>query len=121
MPTGDPGAAAGTSEGTQRPIKTRRSPEFRRIYSNSFRYRITASELTLTFQYVTDDPETSSPDFIDEVELTMSHSQAKNLLLYLEKLVSAFEKEFGVIKNTGGPSDEAVTEMITRIKNVGFR
>ena len=106
---------------TEQVVKIRRSPEFRRVYSNTFRYRLSASDFTIFFQYLTDNPETSSAEVIEEVELTMSHNQAKAFFLYISKLITAFEQEFGTIKSTGGPPDDHITGMISRIKRIGFR
>lgn len=105
---------------TGRTLRIRRSPEFRRVYSNTFRYRLSASDLTIFFQYLTDNPENSSADVVEEVELTMSHSQAKAFFLYISKLITAFEQEFGTIKSTGGPPDDDIAAIISQIKRVGF-
>jgi hypothetical protein len=111
---------------TLHPVQVQRSPNYRRIYTNLFRYRINANDLSIVLQILTDDPkDTLSSEqgvvkVVEEAEITMSHSQVKSLLLHLNKLYTAFEKEFGTIKSTGGPTDQAIDGMITAVRNLGF-
>lgn len=105
--------------------KTERSSEFRRIYSNIFRYKMTPSDVSIIFQFFTDNQQgpqgQTNVVVIEEAEIVMSHSQAKSFVLHLRKLIEAFEQEFGAIKSIGGPSDQVIQTMINGIKNVGFR
>lgn len=103
------------------PIPVERSPDFRRIYSNTFRYWLNETDLTLVFQRKTfPEPPPRGLSLIDEVEVSFSHGEAKSLYLMLARLISAFEKEFGQIRSTGGPTDEAVERQIANLKSVGF-
>jgi hypothetical protein len=107
---------------SQQPVKIDRSLDYRRIYTNLFRYKITPNDISITFQSITDDPAFPAATLrvIEEAEITMSHNQTKSLVAHLSKLIAAFEREFGPIKTTGAPTDEVVEAMITAVKNLGF-
>ena len=81
-------------------VSTVRSPLYRTIYTNTFRYRITPADFSITLQLVSDTPGSLFVNLVtEEAEIVMSHTVVKNLLLHLTKVIAAFEKEFGSIKD----------------------
>lgn len=111
-----------TTTSSQQQIEIERSSDYRKIYTNLFRYRITPSDISVTFQAIVDKPgfPIATLKVSEEAEITMSHGQTKNLVIHLSKLIAAFEKEFGPIKTTAGPTDDAINSMIVSLKTLGF-
>ena len=104
-------------------IPTERSPSFRVIYSNFFRYRVLPAETSIIFSVTSDAPGTPSPNvvLIEEAQVIMSHSQIKNLVEHLTEIITAYEKEFGPIKTMAGPDKVLITQLVQALKSVGLR
>jgi len=99
-----------------------KSPNFRVIYSNIFRYRITLADLSLVFSTMADTgdhPNTLATT--DEAIVVMSLSQAKSLAEYLTMIIGRFEREIGPINGIGKtpPNEREIDGMIRILQNIG--
>jgi hypothetical protein len=76
-----------------------RSNEYRTIYSNFYRTRIGANEITMTFSRISHAPSILAPANIieEQTEIVMGWPQLKMLAQTLREIVEAFEKEVGTI------------------------
>lgn len=94
MSNGPPQPTPHSTPLTEQPIEIERSLEYRTIYSNLFRYRLTPNDVSITFQLLTDRPGLPMLKLkvVEEAEVTMSHNQIKSFLLHLFKLMSALRR-----------------------------
>jgi len=103
-------------------VEIERSSDYRKIYTNLFRFRITPNDISIIFQAIADTPgiPVAPLKVTEEAEIIMSHSQTKSVVIHLSKLIAAFEREFGPIKTTPAPTDDAVNSMVGSVKSLGF-
>ena len=77
--------------------------EYRLLYSNAFRFRVSPSDVAITFSVVTDHPmDPAQVALRDEAVVFMTLSHAKAFLSNLSDLLSAIEDKFGDIKKAPG-------------------
>ena len=99
-----------------------KSPNFRVIYSNIFRYRVTLADLSLVFSTMADTGD--APNTLattDEAVVVMSLSQAKSLAEYLTMIIGRFEREVGPINGIGKapPNEREIDGMFRILKSIG--
>jgi hypothetical protein len=94
-------------------LQTGRASDFRYIYSNQSRARLTNSDLTLTFSFIADMP--GGANYIEErVAIVLAPQHAKLLAQALTEAVAAFERQFGEIHVVAPPpsADQIVAGMV---------
>jgi hypothetical protein len=95
---------------------TIRSPEYKTLYSNIFRPRVGAGDITIIFSKLTHSPSLMAvADVVEEqVEVVMSWPQLKMFTETLSTLVEAIDEEIGEIKLPTGfkPNIERQREAI---------
>lgn len=104
-------------------LPRRRSPEFRVVYSNEFRYRVTPNDLSLIFANISDSAEGDKTIMTtDEVLVQMSLGQAKALAEYLTMIVARFQRDIGPIRAVGKtpPSEAELDGMFQILANIGL-
>jgi hypothetical protein len=94
-----------------------RSSDFHSVYSNSVKMRVTAWDITLVFQRVTEMP----PGILaleDLTEITMTATQAKTLGMALTEAVKSYEETFGeiVLDPVMMPNLDMVRAVVTNVK-----
>jgi len=105
------------------PIEKRKSPNFRVVYSNEFRYRVSPNDIGLIFANLADtgDAERTMVS-TDEVLVQMAIGQAKALAEYLTMIVSRFERTIGPVRAIGKapPSEGELDSMFRILENIGL-
>lgn len=98
-----------------------RSPLYREIYANSFRFRLSALDFGMVICNVADIP---GIGFLvhDEVGINMSLPVAKILMRHLSEMINAIEKEVGVIRVPKAqlPTDEQTQRNVQSIRDAGL-
>jgi hypothetical protein len=76
-----------------------RSPLFRTIFANQYRYKTGIGDISLTFANIIDGYPGKAPNTVeDQIGITMSWQQAKALSETLSMMISAVEDVVGEIK-----------------------
>jgi Protein of unknown function (DUF3467) len=103
-------------------VITRKSPHFRAVYSNQFRYRVSPTDVSLVFLSAADTGEQPVPwTLTEEVIVLMSLGQAKALSEYLTMIVNRYERELGPILALGKspPTEQELDRMFSILKGIG--
>jgi hypothetical protein len=100
------------AESTTAPNRLIRANDFRTIFANSFRVRVSNNDISVTFGYQSTMPD-GSPVLTDEVEIVTTLLGFKILVESLKGIVESIEKSSGEI-----PVPEALkqTEALLRKK-----
>jgi hypothetical protein len=104
-------------------ITRRKSPDFRVIYSNEFRYRVTPNDIGLVFSNMADIGEGDKTIVMtEEVLIQMSLGQAKALAEYLTMIVARFERTIGPVRALGkaAPNEAELDTMFKILENIGL-
>ncbi len=115
-----------TTKSTDNPpaqIARRKSPEFRVVYSNEFRYRVTPNDVGLIFANMADIGEGERTIVsTDEVLVQMSLGQAKALAEYLTMIVRRFERDIGPVRALGklAPTESELDTMFNILESAGL-
>ncbi len=100
-----------------------RSANFRVIYSNDFRYRVTLTDIGLVFGNVADTGD-GARTFVttEEILVQMPLGQAKALAEYLALIVARYERTLGPIGAAAKtpPSDEELDSMFGMLEKIGI-
>ena len=104
-------------------FERRKSADFRIVYSNEFRYRVTLTDIGLVFCNQADSGEGARTfTTTEEVLVQMPLGQAKALAEYLTLIVARYERTLGPISAAGKspPSDIELDAMFGLLENVGM-
>lgn len=96
-----------------------RSPVYRVIYSNTFKLRITATDVSIDLAMLVGHPlEPAKMAFQEEAAVVLSWGQAKALMDHLTKIVAAFEKKNGpiLVNPTSGLNEGTAEGLLTNIR-----
>ena len=103
-------------------LRTERSPDYRRLFSNHFFLRFAPGDANITFSQLIDVPGSTSQDVIQEqVNITMSWTQLKMLGEYISSTVQAMEREVGPITSMGLSIEELQKQSNDIIKGFVIR
>jgi hypothetical protein len=98
-----------------------RSPLYREIYTNGFRFRLSGVDFGMVICNSADIPG-MGPLVQDEVGINMSLPVAKILMRHLSEMINAIEKEVGVIRVPKAqlPTDEQTQRNVQSIRAAGL-
>jgi hypothetical protein len=108
--------------GLPTPTPQEKSPDFRVIYSNSFQYRITLTDLSLVFSTMADTGEAgNSLVTTQQAVVIMALGQVKSLAEYLNMIIARYEREIGPIGGVGRapPNEAEIDGMFGILKGIG--
>lgn len=92
-----------------------RSPDFRTIFSNHFNFRFAPGDGNITFSQLVDAPGSAMQNIVmEQINITMSWPQIKNLVRHLNAVVQEMEEEYGPI-TTIGLTDEELRQQASYI------
>ena len=97
-------------------------PEYRSVYSNLFRYRISPTDFAITFSMTVDQGGIvgQSTAVLDKVQVTMVLGQAKALAEYLSLIIQRYEREIGPISAPGpSPNPGEFDNMFAMLRTIG--
>jgi hypothetical protein len=104
------------------PVERRKSPQFRIVYSNDFRYRVTINDVGIIFGNLADigDGERTLVS-TEEILVQMSLGQAKALGEYLAMIVRRYEQTLGPVHAVGkaAPLERELDGMFGILENTG--
>jgi len=93
--------------GEENKIAIERSPEYRTIFSNHFRFRFSPSDGRITFSEFMDSPCSELINVMREhIAVSMTWPQIKMLSEFLTAAVEEVEKQVGPIVSLGPTADE---------------
>ena len=96
-----------TEQGQPHAFRWERSPNYRTFFSNFFKFRFSAGDASVTFSQFDEDPGSPTQNIIQEqVNITLSWVQLKQLGRYIEVAVQEMEGKVGPIANIGLTKEE---------------
>ena len=95
-----------------------RSPDYRSLFSNHFRFRFGPEDGNITFSEFTDTPGSDAMIILQEhIRINMSLGQIKMLGEYINVSVQEIESQIGPIRYTGPTKDNLQKMAAAIVKN----
>jgi len=111
-----------TEQNPSPPFRWERSPNYRTFFCNYFKFRFNVGDASVTFSQFDEDPGSPTQNVIQEqINITMSWAQLKQLGEYIGVAVQEMEREIGPIANIGLPEEELQKQASAIIKGFMIR